>query len=126
MFECLHRSNLCHAQGCNFIDIVETVILHCINCPIHLLYCALCKSLFNVSVLTHDCNINKSQGSILFKYYYENLPANHSIKDVVIRNYSYTETFENKGKINYAMFMSVTLFHFIPTHVLTKQILYRQ
>ena len=61
MFECLHRSILCPAQGCKFINNVETVILHSINCPFHLLYCAFCKSLCNVSVLTHDCNVIKSQ-----------------------------------------------------------------
>ena len=64
MFECFHRRILCPAQGCNFINNVETVIIHSINCPFHLLYCAICKSLYNVSVLTHDCNIIKSQRSI--------------------------------------------------------------
>ena len=80
MFECPHRSILCPAQGCLFINNVETVIIHSINCPVHLLYCALCKSLYNVSVLTHDCNVIKFQRSIpsYFKYYHENPPPNHS------------------------------------------------
>ena len=60
MFECPHRSILCPAQGCRFINNVETVIICSTNCPFHLLYCALCKSLYNVSDLTHDCNVIKS------------------------------------------------------------------
>ena len=36
---------------------------------------------------------------------------------------SYTETFEERGKINFAMFMYVALSHPPPTFVLTKQIL---
>ena len=60
MFECPHRSILCPAQSCQFINIVETVIIHSINCLFHLLYCAICKSLSNMSVLTHDCNVIKS------------------------------------------------------------------
>ena len=59
MFECPHRSILCFAQGCQFINNVETVIIHSINSPIHLMYYAICKSLYNVSVLTHDCNVFK-------------------------------------------------------------------
>ena len=61
MFEWLHRSILYPAQGCKFINNMESVIHHSINCPFHLLYCALCKSLCNVSVLTHDCNVIISQ-----------------------------------------------------------------
>ena len=66
MFECLHRSIRCPAQNCKFINNMKTVILHFINCPFHLLYCAFCKSLCNVSVLTNDCNVIKSQRSICF------------------------------------------------------------
>ena len=111
MFECLHRSILCPAQGCKFINNVKTVIFHSINCPFHLVYCALYKSLCNVSVLTHDSNVIKSQRSIpsFFKYYHENPPTNHFHKDVFLRNHSFTETFEDRGKINYDMFMSVAL-----------------
>ena len=32
MFECLYRSILGPAQGCKFINNVETVIFHSINC----------------------------------------------------------------------------------------------
>ena len=39
MFEGFHRRILCPSQGCQFINNVETVILHSINCPFHLLYC---------------------------------------------------------------------------------------
>ena len=72
MFECPHRSILCFEQGCRFINNVETVLIHFINCPFKLLYCAFCKLLYNVSVLTHDCNVIKSQRSIpsYFKYYH--------------------------------------------------------
>ena len=61
MFECLYRSILSPAQGCKFINNVETVIFHSINCFVHLLYSALYKSLCNVSALIHDCNVIKSQ-----------------------------------------------------------------
>ena len=128
MFECLYRSILCPAQGCKFINNMETVTLHSIKCPFHLLYCALCKSLCNVSVLTHDCNVIKSQRSIpsFVKYYHEKQPAIHFHKDVFLRNHSYTESFKDRGKINYEMFMSVALLIPPPTSVRTNRILQRQ
>ena len=105
IFECPHRSIQCFAQGCRFINNVETLIIHSINCPFHLLYCALCKSLYNVSVLTHDCNVIKSKRFIpsYFKYYHENLSPNHSHKDASLTTNSYNESFEERGKINYDM-----------------------
>ena len=128
MFECPHRSILCFAQGCRFINNVETVIIHSINCFLHLLYCALCKSLYNVSVLIHDCNVIKSQLSTpsYFKYYHENLPPNHLHKDIFLRTNSYIETFEDRGNINYEMFLSVARSQPPPTSVLTRRILRRQ
>ena len=128
MFECPHRSILCPAQGCRFINNVETVIIHYINCPIQLLYSAVCKLLYNVSVLIYDCNLIKSHRSIplYFKYYHENSPHNHSHKDVFLRTNSYIETFEDRGKINYDMFFSVALSQPPPTSVLTRRILRRQ
>ena len=51
MLECPHRSILCPALGCQFINNVEIVLIHSINCPVHLLYCELYKSSYNVSVL---------------------------------------------------------------------------
>ena len=127
MFECYYRSILCPAQGCKFINNVETVIIHSINWPFQLLYCAICKSLYNVSVLIHDCNVIKSQRSIFFfKYYYENSPANYLHKDIFIRNNSYTETFEDSGKINFAMFMAVAISHPQFSSGFTNRILQRQ
>ena len=128
MVECPHRSILCPAQGCRFINNVETVIIHFINCPFYLLYCEICKSLYNVSVLIHDCNVIKSQRSIpaYFKYYHENSPPNHLHKNVFLRTNSYIETFEDKGKINYDMFLSLALSNLPPTSVLIRQILRRQ
>ena len=127
-FEFFHRSILCPAQGCRFINNVESVIIHSINCPFHLFYCALCKSLYKVSVLTHDCNVIKSQRLIpsYFKYYHENSPPNHSHKYVLLRTNSYIDTFEDRGKISYDMFLSVALFQPPPTSVLTRRILRRQ
>ena len=128
MFECPHRNILCFAQSCRFINNVEAVIIHLINCPFHLLYCALCKSLYNVSVLTHDCNVIISQRSIpsYFKYYNENSPPNHSHKDIFVRTNSYIETFEDRGKINYDMFLSVAFVQPPTTSVLNRRILQRQ
>ena len=57
IFECPHRSILCPAQGCKFINNVKSVIIYSINCPFHSLYCAFYKLLYNVSVLTYDCNV---------------------------------------------------------------------
>ena len=127
MFECPHRSILCSAQGCRFINNMETVIIHSIKYPFHLLYCAFCKSLYNVSVLTHDCNVIKSQRSIpsYFKYYHENSPPNHSHKDIFLRNNSYNETFEDRGKINYDVILSVALSQPPTTSVLNRRILQR-
>ena len=128
MFECPYRSILCPAQGCRFINNVETVIIHSINCPFHLLYCAICKSLYNVSVLTHDCNVIKSQRSIssYFKFYHENSPPNNSHKDVFLRTNLYIETFEERSKINYDMFLIVAVSQPQPTAVLARRILRRQ
>ena len=113
----------------NFINNVETVIIHLINCPFHLLYCAICKSLYNVSVLTHDCNVIKSQCTIpsVFKYYHNISPPNHSQKDVFLRTNSYIKTFEDRAKINYDMLMSVALIQPPPTAFsTTRRILQRQ
>ena len=111
MFECPHRSILCPAQGCRFIIILNTVIIHSINCPVYLLYCAFCKLLYNVSVLSHDCNVIKSLQLIplYFKYYYENSPGNHSNNNIFLKAISYIETVEDRGKIDYDMFLSVAL-----------------
>ena len=111
MLECPHQSILCPAQGCRFINNVVTVLINSINCPFNLFYCAICKSLYNVSVLTHYCNIIKSQRSILsyFKYYHDNLPLNHLHKHIFLKTNSYNKTFEVQGKINYYMCFSVAL-----------------
>ena len=107
--------------------IMWRLIIHSINCPLHLLYCALCKSLYNVSVLTHDCNIIKSQHSIplYFKYHENSLPY-YSHKDVYLWTNSYIETFEDRGKINNDMLLSVALSQPSPTSVLIRIILQRQ
>ena len=62
----------------------------------------------------------------MLKYYHENPPANHFHKDVFLCNHLYTETLEDRGKINYDMFMSVALSNPPPTSVLTRRILQRQ
>ena len=70
----------------------------------------------------------KSQRVIpsLFKHNHENPPAIHFHKDVCLRNNSYTETFEDRGKITYDMFMSVAVSNPPPTSVLTRRILQSQ
>ena len=87
MFECPHRSILCPAHGCQFINNVETVIIQSHNCHFQLLYCAICKSLYNVSVFTHNCNVIKVKCTIpsVFKYYHNILPLNHSHKEVLLK-----------------------------------------
>ena len=62
----------------------------------------------------------------MFKYYHENPPANHWHKDVFLRHSSYTETFEHRGKLNYAMYISAAISKAPPTFVLIRQILQRQ
>ena len=129
MFECPHRSILCPAQNCQFINNVEIVIIHSINCNFHLLYCAICKSMYNVSVLTHDWNVIKSQSTIDsgFKYYHNISQPNHSHKDAFLITNWYIETFESWAKINYDMFMSEALIKPPPTAMFTtRQILQRQ
>ena len=128
MFECFHRSFLFPAQCCQFINNVETVIIHSINCVFHLLYSAICKSLYNESVVTHIFNVIKSQRSIpsFFNYYHNNSPNYHSHKDLLLRTNLYTEISEDRGKINYDIFISVAFSKPPPTSVLTRQILQRQ
>ena len=110
------------------VNNVESIIIHSINCRFHLLYCTICKSLYNVSVLTHDCNIIKSLRPIpsFFKYYHENPPDSHLQKDILLRNNLYTETLEDRGKINFAMLMCVAISHPYSISIHTKQILQRQ
>ena len=81
-----------------------------------------------MSDFTHDYNVIKSKRSIpsLFKYYHENPLANHFHNNVFLRNHLYTETFEDRGKINYDMIMSVALPNPLLTSVLTRRILQRQ
>ena len=81
-----------------------------------------------MSVLTHDCNVIKSQRSIpsLFKYYHNNSPPNHSHKNVFLRTNPYIKTFEDRGKINDDIFMSVAVSQPPPTSLLTRRILHRQ
>ena len=111
MFECPHQNSLCPAQGDQFINSVDTVIICSIKCPFHLLYCAKCKSLYKVSVLNHNCNVIKYKRTILsvFKYYFNNSTPNHSHRDVFLRTNSYIKSFEDNVKISYDMFMSVRL-----------------
>ena len=71
MFEFLYQSILCPAQGCKFINNVETEIYHFINCPFHFLYCGFCKSLCNMSVSTQNLNVIISQRSIF--YFFSNI-----------------------------------------------------
>ena len=128
VFECPHRSILCQAQGCKFINNVKTLIIYSINCPFYLLYCAICKSLFKLSVITHDCNMIISQRTIpsVFKYYYNNSPPNHTHKNGVIRINSFIENFEDNEIIIYDTFMSFKLIKPFPTDVFTRRILKRQ
>ena len=84
--------------------------------------------MYNVSVLTHDCNVIKSQRSIpsLFNYYHNNSPPYHSHKDLFLKNNSNIDTFEDRGKINNDMFISVALSQPPPTSVSTRRVLQRQ
>ena len=81
-----------------------------------------------MSVFTHDCNVIKSQRSIplLFKYYHDNSPPNHSHKDVFLKINLYIETFEDSKIINYDMFMSVAISQDSPISVFIRRILQRQ
>ena len=91
MFECPYRSMLYLAQACQFINNVKTANIRSIICPFHLLHCAIFTSLYNVSVFTDDCNVIKSQRTILsvFKNYHNILRPNHSHKQVFLRKNSY-------------------------------------
>ena len=124
MFECRHQSILCSAQSYRFINNEKTVIIHLIDCFFYFLYCAVCRLLYNMSCLTHDCNLVTSQRSIpsYFKYYHKNSPPNHTDKDVFLRTNSNINTFEDRGKIDYYMFLSVPLSQPPHTSVLTRLI----
>ena len=113
IFECPNRSILCPAQGCQFINNGETVIIHSLNCNFHLWYCAFCKSLYNVSVLTHYCNVINSQSSIFsyFKYYNENSRPYHSHKDIFLRTNSYIKTLKIEAKSTMIYFWAKHFFN---------------
>ena len=100
MFECPHQNILCPGQGCQFINHVKIVIVHSINCPFRLLYCPICKSLYNVSVFTHDCNVIKSQRTIptVFKYHHNISPFNHSHKIFFVDLINTLKLLKIKGK----------------------------
>ena len=73
------------------------LINHSIKCPFHLIYCAECKTLSNVSVLKHDCKVIQAQRIIPsdIKYYHENPPLNHTHGDVLLGIHSFNESFED-------------------------------
>ena len=98
MFECPNRRILCPAKGCNFINNVETVIIYSISCPYNLLYCAICKLVYNVSVFTHDCNIIISQRLMFFQILSRKFARQIIHIKIFNRNNSYTETFEDRVK----------------------------
>ena len=73
-------------------------------------------------------NVIKSQLLIpsLFKFYHNISPPNYSKKDVFLRTNSYIKSFEDRGKINYDMFMCVALIQPPSTALSTRRILQRQ
>ena len=101
------------------LSIMWRLIIHSINCPFHLLYCAFCKSLYNLSVLSHDCIVIKSQHSIpsYFKYNHENSPPNNSHKIVFIRTNLYIETFKDTQSIKVVCFFKVFCQKYVFLHV---------
>ena len=115
MYECLHRNIQCPAPYCKFINKLETVINHSIECPFHLIYCAKCKTLSNVSVLKHDCKVIQAQRTIPsdIKYYHEDPPLNHLHGDVLLGIHSFNESFEDYYYNRYDSFMSVS--HGLPS-----------
>ena len=109
MYECLNRNIMCPARYFKYINNIETVINHSIKCPFHLIYCDVCKTLFNVAVLKHDCKVIQAQGSIPsdIKYFYEKPPPNHSHGYVVLGPHSFNKSFEDRYQIHYDTFMTV-------------------
>ena len=115
MYECLHRNIQCVAPYCKFINKLKTVINHFIKCPFHLIYCAECKALSNVSVLKHNCKVIQAQRTIPsdIKYYHENPPLNYSHKDILLGIHSINESFKDYYYNRYDLFMSVS--HGLPS-----------
>ena len=128
MYECLHRNMQCPAPYCKFIIKLETLINHSIKCPIHLIYCANCKTLSNVSVLKHDCKVIQAQITICsnIKYYHDNPPLNHSHGDVLLGIHLFNKSFKDYNQNQYDLFMSVSHGWPSPTSLLSQSILQRQ
>ena len=128
MYECLHQNIQCPSPYCKFINKLETVINHSIKCPFHIIYCAKCKTLSNVSVLKHGCKVIQTQRTIPsdIKYYHENQPLNHSHGGVLIGIHSFNESFIDYYQNRYYLFMSVS--HGLPskTPLLSRGILQSQ
>ena len=127
MYECLHQNIQCSAPYCKFINKLETVINHSIKCPFHLIYCAECTTLLNVSVLKHNCKVIQTQRTICsdIKYYHENPPLNYSHGDVLLEIHSFNESFEDYYHTRYDLFMSVSHGLPSPTPLLSRFILQR-
>ena len=128
MYEFLHWNIQYPALYCQFINKLETVIFHSIKCPFHLIYCAECNTLSNVSVFKQDCKVIQAQHIIpsYIKYYDENPPHNYSHKDVLLGIHSLNESFEDYYKHRYDLFMFVL--HGLPSCIplLSRGILQRQ
>lgn len=73
----------------------------------------------------YDSNVIKSQPLVLsfFKYYNNNRPTNHVQKDVILCNNLYTNTFEDKYKHLYDIWISVAIFKPPFTSLFIRQIL---
>ena len=57
MFECPHQNILCPAQGCQFINNVDTVIIYLINCYFvirciaqYVHYCTMCQFILMIAM----------------------------------------------------------------------------
>ena len=67
-----------------------------------------------MSVLNNDCNVIKFQRTIpsVYKYHHNILPLNHLHEYVILRTNLYIKTFEDKGKINYYLSLSIAIIRF--------------
>ena len=68
-----------------------------------MIYCGVCNTLSNVTVLTHDCKVINVQQTLRsqLKYFYEHLPPNHYHGDVFLGTYLFIESVEGCNKIRY-------------------------
>ena len=110
VYECKQRRIHCPADRCTFISRVETVIIHSVKCPFHIIYCGRCKSSYNDSVWNHQCEISKTKrlhiSNWRLRFQERQSLTTHLHGDMVLIPHSFQKSYESHYKSRFDQFKS--------------------